>query len=463
MARKVAKKVKPAKKKAQPRKAAKAAKPAKKAVARKAASPKVRGNGFFTANLAKADPAVSASIKRELGRQQHEIELIASENIVSRAVLDALGHEMTNKTLEGYPGNRFHGGGEFVDVVEQAAVDRAKALFNCAYANVQPHSGTQANLAVFFLLLKPGDKVLSLDLAAGGHLSHGMKGNLSGRWFEAHNYNVDPETEVIDYAGMERIAEEIRPKLLITGGSAYPRTLDFERIGRITKKVGAWFMVDMAHIAGLVGGGVHPSPFPHADIVTCTTTKTLRGPRGGVILTNNEDWFKKLQAAVFPGVQGSLHSQVLAAKAICLGEALRDEFKIYVAQVKANAQVLAATLIERGIRIVSGGTDTHIVLLDLSSKGLNGKQAEVALARANITSNKNPIPNDSPRPPDWVGMRLGVAAATTRGMKEQEFRVLGNIIADLIEAESAGNADEVIASSRLKVAELTKAFPIYGH
>ncbi|CAK7259785.1 MULTISPECIES: serine hydroxymethyltransferase [unclassified Shinella] len=418
---------------------------------------------YFNAPVHERDPLVAGAIDNERKRQQDQIELIASENIVSRAVLDALGHEMTNKTLEGYPGNRFHGGGQFVDIVEQAAIDRAKQLFGCAYANVQPHSGTQANLAVFFLLLKPGDKVLSLDLAAGGHLSHGMKGNLSGRWFESHNYNVDPQTEVIDYDALERIAEEVRPTLLITGGSAYPRELDFERMGRIAKKVGAWFLVDMAHIAGLVAGGAHPSPFPHADIVTCTTTKTLRGPRGGLILTNNEAWFKKLQAAVFPGVQGSLHSNVLAAKAVCLGEALQDDFKVYAAQVKANARALAETLIDRGVRIVSGGTDTHIVLVDLSSKGLIGKQAEDLLARANITANKNPIPGDSPRPPEWVGMRLGVSAATTRGMKEEEFRTLGTIIADLIEAEAGGTADDVVDGAKAKVARLTAAFPVYAH
>lgn len=423
----------------------------------------VQTKTHFSASVDERDPLIAQALDSERKRQQSQIELIASENIVSRAVLDALGHEMTNKTLEGYPGNRFHGGGEFVDVVEQAAIDRAKELFKCGYANVQPHSGTQANLAVFYLLLKPGDKVLSLDLAAGGHLSHGMKANLSGRWFEAHNYGVNPETEVIDYDEMERVAMEVRPTLLITGGSAYPRELDFERMGQIAKKVGAWFLVDMAHIAGLVAGGVHPSPFPHADIVTCTTTKTLRGPRGGLILTNNEDWYKKLQSAVFPGVQGSLHSQVLAAKAICLGEALQDDFKVYAAQVKANAKVLAETLSNRGIRIVSGGTDTHIVLIDLSTKGLIGKQAEVVLARANITSNKNPIPNDSPRPPEWVGMRLGVSAATTRGMKEDEFRTLGNVIADLIEAEAAGNADAVVEASKAKVTQLAEAFPIYGN
>jgi glycine hydroxymethyltransferase len=290
-----------------------------------------------------------------------------------------------------------------------------------------------------------------------------MKGNLSGRWFEAHNYNVNPQNEVIDYDEMERIAEEVRPKLVITGGSAYPRELDFERMAKIAKKVDAYFMVDMAHIAGLVAGGAHPSPFPHADIVTCTTTKTLRGPRGGLILTNNEEWFKKLQAAVFPGVQGSLHSNVLAAKAICLGEALRDDFKTYARQVKANARVLAETLSDRGIRIVSGGTDTHIVLLDLSSKYLNGKQVEVVLARANITSNKNPIPGDSPRPADWVGMRLGSSAATTRGLKEEEFRALGTVIADLIDAEANGNVDDIIEGAKATVAKLTAAFPVYAH
>lgn len=416
----------------------------------------------FTMTVGEVDPLLANALASERGRQQNQIELIASENIVSRAVLDALGHEITNKTLEGYPGNRFHGGGQFVDIAEQAAIDRAKQLFNCGYANVQPHSGTQANLAVFFLLLKPGEKVLSLDLAAGGHLSHGMKANLSGRWFDATNYNVNPQNEVIDLDEMERLAEEIRPKLLITGGSAYPRELDFERMSRIAKKVGAYFLVDMAHIAGLVAGGVHPSPFPHADIVTCTTTKTLRGPRGGLILTNNEEWYKKLQAAVFPGVQGSLHSNVLAAKAICLGEAMLDDFKVYARQVVANAKVLANTLAERGVRIVSGGTDTHIVLLDLSSKGLLGKQAETLLAKANITSNKNPIPGDSPRPPEWVGMRLGSSAATTRGLKEAEFRVLGTVIADLIDAEVAGKADDVVEGAKAKIAELTNTFPVYG-
>ncbi len=418
-------------------------------------------SAHFHDTVQTSDPLVANALAQEKSRQQDQIELIASENIVSRAVLDALGHEMTNKTLEGYPGNRFHGGGRFVDVVEQAAIDRAKALFGCDYANVQPHSGSQANLAVFFLLLKPGDRVLSLDLAAGGHLSHGLKANLSGRWFEPHHYTVNADTEVIDYDALEEQAVSLKPTLLIAGGSAYPRFLDFERMAQIAKKAGAWLHVDMAHIAGLVAGGAHPSPFPHADIVTCTTTKTLRGPRGGVILTNNEDWFQRLQSAVFPGVQGSIHTQVIAAKAVCLGEALKPEFSQYAAQVVTNARVLAQTLQVKGIRLVSGGTDTHLVLLDVGSKGLTGARAESVLERANITANKNPIPNDSIRPPDWVGLRLGVSAATTRGLGEADFARLGNIIADLIDAEANGTADQVVAAAKLKVGEICEAFPIY--
>lgn len=417
--------------------------------------------GHFQIGVAEADPLIADALAAEKQRQSDQIELIASENIVSRAVLDALGHVMTNKTLEGYPGNRFHGGGRYVDVVEQAAIDRACALFGCRYANVQPHSGSQANLAVFYLLLKPGDKVLSLDLAAGGHLSHGLSANLSGKWFEAHHYGVDLDSEVIDYDALEAQAQRLRPKLIIAGGSAYPRRLDFERFGQIAKAVGAWLHVDMAHIAGLVAGGAHPSPFPHADIVTCTTTKTLRGPRGGVILCNREDWFKRLQSAVFPGVQGSIHTQVLAAKAICLGEALAPDFKRYAAQVTANAAALAQTLEAQGIRLVTGGSDTHIVLLDLSRQGLSGKRAEAVLDRANITSNKNPIPGDSPRPPDWVGLRLGTAAATTRGMAEAEFRQLGAVIADLVLAEAEERAEAVLPACQAKVAELCARFPIY--
>ncbi|MGB0506656.1 MAG: serine hydroxymethyltransferase [Pikeienuella sp.] len=416
----------------------------------------------FHTNIAEADPLIAKALVDEKSRQQDQIELIASENIVSRAVLDVLGHEMTNKTLEGYPGNRFHGGGQFVDVVEQAAIDRAKELFGCEYANVQPHSGSQANLGVFFRLLKPADKVLSLDLAAGGHLSHGLKANLSGRWFDPHHYSVDPKSEVINYDVLEEQAKALRPKLIIAGGSAYPRALDFERMGAIAKSVDAWFHVDMAHIAGLVAGGVHASPFPHADIVTCTTTKTLRGPRGGMILTNNIDLAKGLQSAVFPGVQGSIHTQVIAAKAVCLGEALKPEFAAYAAQVVQNARILAETLQSRGVRIVSGGTDTHLVLLDVGTKGLTGKRAETVLERANITSNKNAIPNDSPRPPEWVGLRLGTGAATTRGMKQLEFAQLGNLIADLIEAEAAGDTDATVARCTTSVADLCAAFPAYS-
>ena len=312
--------------------------------------------------LAESDPLIAGLLADEKARQGAQIELIASENIVSRAVRDALGHEITNKTLEGYPGARFHGGGRYVDAIEQAAIDRARELFDCAYVNVQPHSGSQANLAVFFAILQPGDKVLSLDLAAGGHLSHGLGANLSGRWFDAHHYGVERETGLIDYDALARRAVALRPKLLIAGGSAYPRAFDFERMAAIARQAGALFHVDMAHFAGLVAGGVHPSPLPHADIVTCTTTKTLRGPRGGVILSNKPEWARKLQAAVFPGVQGSIHTQVIAAKAVCFGEALTPAFRSYAAQVKANAAALAASLTEQGIRIVSGGTDTPCCL-----------------------------------------------------------------------------------------------------
>lgn len=415
---------------------------------------------FFSNGIEQADPVVAQALQSELQRQQNQIELIASENIVSRAVLDVLGHEMTNKTLEGYPGARFHGGGQNVDIVEQAAIDRACELFECGYANVQPHSGSQANLAVFFALLKPGDKVLSLDLAAGGHLSHGLGANLSGRWFEAHHYGVDKATGTVDYDDVESRALEIKPDLLITGGSAYPRTLDFERLAAIAKKVDARFLVDMAHIAGLVAGGVHASPLPHADIVTCTTTKTLRGPRGGLILSKDETWKKKLQSSVFPGVQGSMHTQVLAAKAVCLGEALQTSFRDYAQQIVANARVLAGSLSSNGVNIVSGGTDTHLALLDLSSIGLKGKDAENLLDEVNITSNKNPVPFDATNPADWVGLRLGVAAATTRGFKEQDFERLAICIATVL-TSTAESRSQCSAAARETVAELCQTYPIY--
>ena len=415
---------------------------------------------FFHDSIAARDPLVDDALAGELRRQQTQIELIASENIVSRAVLDALGHPMTNKTLEGYPGHRFHGGGEFVDIVEQAAIDRARELFDCEYVNAQPHSGTQANQAVFFATVKPGDTILSLDLAAGGHLSHGAAPNLSGRWFDAHHYGVDPDSGLIDYDAAERLAHEVRPALLIAGGSAYPRHIDFARLGQIAREVGALFLVDMAHFAGLVAAGAHPSPLPIADIVTCTTTKTLRGPRGGLILSRNSDWAKQLQSAIFPGVQGSLHSQIIAAKAVCLGEALTDEFKRYGRQVVANARRLARVLQDNGIRLVSGGTDTHMVLLDFSEFALSGQQVQDRLAEANITSNKNPIPFDSVRPSEWRGLRLGVSAATTRGLGETEFETLGTIIAGLIRA-GVDPDKALIESSRKRVLGLCERFPIY--
>ena len=402
------------------------------------------------------DPLVADALINEKQRQQSNIELIASENIVSHAVLHALGHEMTNKTLEGYPGNRFHGGGQFVDIVEQAAIDRAKKLFDAAYVNVQPHSGTQANQAVFFTLVNPGAKILSLNLAAGGHLSHGAKPNVSGRWFEAYHYTVHQESGLLDYDQIEMRARSVKPQLLIAGGSAYPREIDWVRMADIARKVGAYFLVDMAHIAGLVAGCAHPSPLPHADIVTCTTTKTLRGPRGGLILTRSEEWAKKLQSAIFPGVQGSLHSNVLAAKAVCLGEALRPEFKDYSRRVVANARKLAEVLDNRGLKIVGGGTDTHMVLLDLRTKAILGQQAENALAKANITSNKNPVPFDVAKPSDWSGLRLGVAAATTRGLNEDDISEVGACIANLIDAESNGCLDEAVPLAAEIIADICR-------
>jgi len=415
---------------------------------------------YFHSGVALTDPLIGDALARELHRQQTQIELIASENIVSQAVLDALAHPITNKTLEGYPGHRFHGGGEFVDIVEQAAIDRAKELFNCNYANVQPHSGTQANQAVFFATVKPGDKILSLNLAAGGHLSHGAAQNLSGRWFDSHHYGVDKESGLIDYDEAERLAKAIRPKLLIAGGSAYPRVIDFERLGFIAKSVDALLLVDMAHFAGLVAAGVHPSPLPFADIVTCTTTKTMRGPRGGIILARESSWAKKLQSAIFPGVQGSLHSQIIAAKAVCLGEALGDDFKGYGRQVIDNAKTLARVLLEHGIKLVSGGTDTHMVLLDFSSRNLTGQQVQDTLAKANITSNKNPIPFDSNKPSEWSGLRLGVSAATTRGLGSEEFNILGAIITRLIDSGAQEN-ETLFEQCRNEVLALCDEFPIY--
>lgn len=421
-------------------------------------------HSYFNDNLALRDPLIFKALADEKKRQQGQIELIASENSVSQASLEALGSVITNKTVEGYPGKRFHGGADFADVVEQAAIDRAKALFGCEYVNVQPHSGTQANQAVFFALLQPGDTVLSLDLAAGGHLSHGAKPNQSGRWFNIVSYGVHRDTGRIDYDNVEALALEHKPRLLISGGSSYPREIDFARMRTIADKVGAIYLVDMAHFAGLVAAGVHPSPVPHADFVTCTTTKTLRGSRGGLVMTNREDLFKKLQPAVFPGVQGSAHLATIAGKAVCLGEALSDDFKTYGANVQANARLLAKVLQDRGVRIVSGGTDTHVVLVDVSSKDLTGQQAQDALSAINITSNKNPIPFDSARPSEWKGLRLGSSAGTTRGFGADEFAVIGSLIADIFEAQAADEATRarVIEESRATVARLCGEFPIYA-
>lgn len=414
---------------------------------------------YFTAGLEGRDPLIFKALEGEKHRQQGQIELIASENTMSHAALEALGSVITNKTVEGYPGNRFHGGAEFADIVEQAAIDRARELFGTSYANVQPHSGTQANQAVFFALLTPGDTVLSLDLAAGGHLSHGARPNQSGRWFNVVSYGVHRDSGLIDYDSVMRLAREHRPKLVITGGSAYPREIDFAFMRRAADEAGATFLVDMAHFAGLVAGRVHPSPVPHADIVTCTTTKTLRGPRGGVILTNREDLTRKLQASVFPGVQGSAHLATIASKAVCLGEALGDEFRTYAGRVRDNARALAGVLGERGVGVISGGTDTHVVLIDVSTKGLTGQVAQDLLLEANITSNKNPIPFDSQRPSEWKGVRLGSSAGTTRGFDVADFRAIGTMIADLLDAASDPGA--TVQRTRAKVATLCAKHPIY--
>ena len=414
-------------------------------------------------SIALADPLIHEALKGEKHRQQNQIELIASENTVTRAVLDALGSEITNKTVEGYPGSRFHGGAEYADIVEQAAIDRARELFVCEYVNAQPHSGSQANQAVQHALLRPGDRLLSMDLAAGGHLSHGAKANQSGRVYNSFHYHVSKESGTIDYDKVAEIALEVTPKLLIAGGSAYPREIDFERMRRIADRVEAFFLVDMAHFAGLVAAGVHPSPVPHADVVTLTTTKTMRGARGGLILSNRKDLFGKLQSAVFPGVQGSIHLQVIAAKAVCLGEALKPEFKRYGKRVKDNARMLAETLKKKGVKIITDGTDTHLVLLDLSTTGITGQQAQDVLEQANMTSNKNPIPFDSTNPSNWVGLRLGSSAGTTRGFGIHHFELIGEWIAELIDCVSKSDDIKIqkIDSIREKVSDLCNKYPVY--
>ena len=420
-------------------------------------------DSFFGAGLADSDAEVLAGITGELHRQQAEIELIASENIVSRAVLEAQGSVLTNKYAEGYPGRRYYGGCEFVDVVEQLAIDRAKRLFGCAFANVQPHSGAQANQAVFLALLQPGDTILGMTLAAGGHLTHGAPPNLSGKWFNAIGYGVRREDALIDYDEVVRLAREHRPKMIIAGGSAYPRIIDFPRFRAIADEVGAYLMVDMAHFAGLVAGGAHPSPLPHAHVVTTTTHKTLRGPRGGMILSMDEDLGKKINSAVFPGLQGGPLMHVIAGKAVAFGEALRPSFAQYADAVVANARVLADTLVKRGLAIVSGGTDTHLMLVDLRPKGTTGRDAEKALERAFITCNKNGIPFDPAKPMVTSGVRLGTPACTTRGFGPAEFARVGELIGDVLEdlakgPESNGAAE---AAVRAEVEALTARFPIY--
>jgi len=422
-----------------------------------------REAGFFLDALGAADPELAAAIDGECRRQQSQIELIASENIVSRAVLEAQGSVLTNKYAEGYPGRRYYGGCAFVDVAEKLAIDRAKRLFGCGFANVQPHAGAQANQAAFLALLAPGDTILGLSLAAGGHLTHGAPPNLSGKWFHALTYGVRAEDGRIDFAEVERQAETHRPRLIIAGGSAYPRVIDFARFRAIADRVGAYLMVDMAHFAGLVAGGAHPSPLPHAHVVTTTTHKTLRGPRGGMILSNDPEIARRIDSAVFPGLQGGPLMHVIAAKAVALGEALQPSFAAYARAVIENAQALAATLQKAGLAIVSGGTDTHLMLVDLRPLGLTGRDAEQALERAGITCNKNGIPFDPQKPTVTSGVRLGSPAATTRGFGVVEFRRVGDWIAEVLRglaADPGGNAS-VEAQVRQAVEALCARFPIY--
>jgi len=424
-------------------------------------------DSFFSAPLEEIDPEIFGAIRSELGRQRHEIELIASENIVSRAVLEAQGSIMTNKYAEGYPGKRYYGGCQFVDVAEELAIERAKKLFGCNFANVQPNSGSQMNQAVFLALLQPGDTFMGLDLNSGGHLTHGSPVNMSGKWFNVVSYGVRRDDHLLDMDEVERLAHENKPRLILAGGTAYSRIWDWKRFREIADAVGAYLMVDMAHIAGLVAGGQHPSPLPHAHVVTTTTHKSLRGPRGGMILTNDEDIAKKMNSAVFPGLQGGPLMHVIAAKAVAFGEALRPSFKTYAADVVANAKVLAASLKETGLDIVSGGTDNHLMLVDLRPKNATGKRAEAALGRANITCNKNGIPFDPEKPFVTSGVRLGTPAGTTRGFGQAEFREIGRLIAEVLDGLKVANSDEgnaaVEAAVKAKVLALTDRFPLYPY
>ena len=418
---------------------------------------------FFSSNLEHADKDLYQSISQELSRQQNQIELIASENIVSKAVLEAQGSIMTNKYAEGYSAKRYYGGCEFVDIAENLAIDRLKELYGCNYANVQPHSGAQANQAVFLALIKPGDTILGMSLDAGGHLTHGSRPNQSGKYFNAIQYGIKPETSLIDYDGVERLALEHKPSMIIAGGSAYPRNIDFKKFREIADKVGSYLLVDMAHYSGLVAAKEYPDPLPHAHVVTSTTHKTIRGPRGGMILSNDLDLGKKFNSSVFPGLQGGPLMHVIAAKAVAFGEALQPEFKSYIQQVKKNASILGEVLMSNGIDIVTGGTDSHMVLVDLRSKNVTGKDAEESLERAGMTCNKNGVANDPNPPTITSGIRLGSPAATTRGFKEEEFKFIGEKISTVINALSSSNADiSMTESSILKdVTELCSKFPIY--
>jgi len=418
--------------------------------------------GFFNDDIADYDPSLSSIINKELSRQQNQIELIASENIVSRSVLQAQGSVLTNKYAEGLPGKRYYGGCEFVDEVEQLAINRAQKLFNAKFVNVQPHSGAQANQAVFLSLLKPGDTILGMSLAAGGHLTHGAKPNLSGKWFNAIQYGVRKDNSLIDFDEIEKLTLEHKPKLIIAGGSAYSRIIDFKKFREIADKVNAFFLVDMAHFSGLVAGGVHPNPIDYADIVTTTTHKTLRSGRGGMILSNNEKFFKKINSAVFPGLQGGPLMHVIAGKAAGFGEALTDEFKVYAKNIVSNAQTLSNTLLNRGFEIVSGGTDNHIVLLSLKSKNITGANAEIALENAGLTCNKNGIPFDPLPPAITSGVRFGSAAATTRGFGSKEFSLIGNFIADVLDSFDNGQSNEDCEKTVFEdVKKLCSKFPIY--
>ncbi len=434
--------------------------PANSSSAKTASAP----DSFFSASLTQADSEIAEAIKGELGRQQHEIELIASENIVSRAVLEAQGSVLTNKYAEGYPGHRYYGGCEFVDIVETLAIERAKKLFGAGFANVQPNSGSQMNQAVFLALLQPGDTFMGLDLAAGGHLTHGAPVNMSGKWFKPVHYTVRRDDHLIDMDALAKQAEEVKPKLIIAGGSAYSRPWDFKRFREIADSVGAYLMVDMAHFAGLVAGGAHASPVPHAHVTTTTTHKSLRGPRGGLILTNDEALAKKFNSAIFPGLQGGPLMHVIAAKAVSFKEALQPDFKVYARNIVENARALAETLRASGFEIVSGGTDNHLMLVDLRPKGLKGNISERALVRAGLTCNKNGIPFDPEKPFVTSGLRLGTPAATTRGFGVAEFQQVGALISEVLNAVAQspdGAAPGVEASVKQRVRELTDRFPIY--